>query len=78
MTALAVASVMVTFWATVYVPAAGVKTGNAAVMAYLATAVGLVVKPVATAIASIVSEADTVIGPVYFVEAVVGVVPLVV
>jgi hypothetical protein len=45
---------------------------------YVALVTALVVKPVAVAIASIVSVAEIVIGPLYTVELVVGAVPLVV
>ena len=44
----------------------------------MADATALLVSPVATAIASSVSVELTVMGPVYWVEDVVGVVPLVV
>ena len=49
-----------------------------AVMVYEADATALLVSPVATAIACSVSVELTVIAPVYWVEDVVGVVPLVV
>jgi hypothetical protein len=47
-------------------------------MVYVAEPTALLVSPLATAIASIVSLPLTVIGPTYRLEAVVGVVPLVV
>jgi hypothetical protein len=47
-------------------------------MVYVALPTALCVKPVATAIARTVCVLLTVIGAVYFVDAVVGVVPLVV
>ncbi len=47
-------------------------------MVYVSATIGLLVYPVATAITRSVSEALTVIGPVYFVELVVGSVLLVV
>ncbi len=56
-------------------------TGVAAVgrlMVYAALATALELYPVATAMASTVSLDETEIGPLYSVEAVVGVVPLVV
>ena len=53
-----------------------VKLG--AVIVYAAVATALLVKPLAVAIASTVSVADTVIAPLYTLELVVGVVPLVV
>ena len=61
-------------------PAAGENTGVAAgvSMVYLAAATALLVKPVATAMASMVSEAATVMAAVYLVDAAVGTVPLVV
>ena len=45
---------------------------------YVAEATALVVYPLATAMAVMVSVEDTVIGPTYLVDAVVGVVPSVV
>jgi hypothetical protein len=71
---------MVTFCAVVYVPAAGENVGVAAVVVivYAALPTALCVKPDATAMASIVSVLLTVIGPVYFVDPVVGLVPFVV
>jgi hypothetical protein len=69
---------MVTGCAVVYVPATGENVGVAAVIVYVALPTALCVKPVATAMASIVSVLLTVIGPVYFVDPVVGVVPFVV
>jgi hypothetical protein len=73
--------VIVTDCDAVYVPATGVKVGAAVVGAaivYAAEATALAVWPLATAIASNVSLALMLIGPVYTVEAVVGVAPLVV
>lgn len=64
-----------------FVPGAGEKVGAPAagkVMMYGAEAIALCVKPAATAIALIVVVAVTVIDPVYDVETVVSVVPLVV
>jgi hypothetical protein len=55
-----------------------VKLGAGRIMVNVALATALVRYPLAVAIASIVSVDDTVIGPVYTVEPVVGVVPLVV
>jgi len=49
-----------------------------AVLVYVAEATALLVCPVAVAMALIVSVADTATAAVYFVDAVVGVVPLVV
>ena len=56
---------MVTVCAEVYVPAAGLKVGVAVtgVMVYAAELTALAESPAATAMASTVSEADTVIGP---------------
>ena len=50
----------------------------AVVIVYAADATALCASPLATAIAFIVSVAETVIAAVYFAEAVVGVVPFVV
>jgi hypothetical protein len=71
---------MVTVCVVVYVPATGLKVGVAAadVMVYVALPTALCVNPVATAIAWTVCVLLTVIGAVYFVEDVVGVVPFVV
>ena len=58
-------------------PAATENVGVAAgvSMTYFAEATALLVYPVATAIASMVSDAETAMAAVYLVEAVVGVVP---
>ena len=71
---------MVTDCVEVNVPAAGEKVGVAAggVMVYFAVATALFVVPVATAMASSVSVALTEIAPVYLVDELVGVAPLVV
>ena len=71
---------IVTVCADVYVPVPGVITGVAVedVMVYTAVDTLLLKKPLSAAIASTVSDALTVIGPVYTVEEVVGVVPFVV
>jgi hypothetical protein len=72
----------VTLCAELYVPAAGENVGVAAAdapeMVYVAVPTALVVKPLAVAIALIVSVELTVIGPLYTVEDVVGVLPSVV
>jgi hypothetical protein len=72
--------VILTDWAAVYVPAAGEKEGVAAgasiVYADEATALGEY--PEAAAIALTVADAVNLNAAVYFVEAVVGVAPLVV
>src|SRR5712671_4335652 len=75
MVAPLVVSLMVTVCVVVYVPATGLKVGVAAacVMVYAALPTALCAKPVATAIAWIVCVLLTVIGAVYFVDAVVGV-----
>src|SRR6202011_2122781 len=57
---------------------AGGGGGLPVLIVYAAVATALAVWPAATAIASSVSLAPTLIGPVYTAEAVVGVVPLVV
>jgi hypothetical protein len=74
---------MVTVCAEVYVPATGLKVGVAvgvalALMVYAADATALLVVLGHTEIASMVSVADTVIGPPYRVELGVGAEPLVV
>ena len=62
----------------VLVPVIVTATGSAALIVYVAVATALFAIPLATAIASIVVVELTLIGPVYFVEEVVGVVPFVV
>jgi hypothetical protein len=71
---------MVTVCAERYVPPAGLKDGAAAggVIVYAAELAELAESPVAMAMAAIVSLVETVIGPAYTSELVVGVVPLVV
>ena len=76
-------SEIVTDCVPVYVPAAGAKVGVAVVppacwMVYVAEPTALLVNPLATAMALSVSLLLTAIGPVYVVDPVVGVVPLVV
>ncbi len=64
-----------------YVPPDGLNVGVAAadvLIVYVALPIALCVYPGATAIASIVCEEFTVIGPVYSVEDVVGPTPFVV
>ena len=80
MIAPGVASAILIVCAEAYVPATGEKTGVATgvSMTYLAEATVLLVYPVATAIASMVSVAATEMAAVYLVDAVVGVAPLVV
>jgi hypothetical protein len=71
---------MLTVCAEEYVPPAGLKVGAAVgrVMVYAAEFTGLAESPAAMAMAAIVSVAETVIGPEYTGEPVVGVAPLVV
>ena len=81
MVAPAVESEIVTICAVVYVPGSGVKAGVATwpnVITYVADPGALFKYPDATAIAAIVSEVETVIGPEYNDELVVGVEPSVV
>jgi len=80
MVAPEVASLIVTVCAMVYVPPKGVKVGvgREGAIVYADVAAALLVYPAFTAIAVSVSVALTVIAPVYAVEDVVGVVPLVV
>ena len=80
--ALGVASLIVTFWAELYVPAAGLNTGVAVAVAepivYVALETELSKKPLATAIAWIVVVELTGMAAVYSVDDFVGVVPFVV
>jgi hypothetical protein len=83
MVAPGVESVIVTDWAAVNVPPAGEITGVAAVsvvvlIVKLSEAVELVLYPLATAIALMVSDVVTDMAAVYFVDELVGVVPSVV
>ena len=66
--------------AAVYVPPAGLNVGVATCceMVYVAVPIALVDSPLAVAIALIVVVLLTAIGPLYFVEEVVGVLPSVV
>ena len=85
MTAEGVVVLIVTFSGEVNVPPAGLKVGAAAwltgtpvLIVKAASATELFENPEAVAIASIVSEADTEIGPLYTAEPAVGIVPFVV
>jgi hypothetical protein len=71
---------MVTICTEVYDPGPGENVGVAVgrLITYAALPTSLLLNPVTTAIALIVSEADTVTGPLYGVELVVGVEPSVV
>ena len=66
---------MVTDCAEVYVPPTGLNVGVAAggAIVYAPVATALLVKPLSTAMALIVSELETEIAVVYWVEDVVGV-----
>ncbi len=57
-------------------PPAGLKTGSGAAITYFCMTISLLLYLAAMATASIVSDADTVIAPVYLVDDVVGFVPL--
>jgi hypothetical protein len=81
MIAEGVVVLIVTVCTEVYVPATGLKVGVAAaarLMVKAAVATALFEYPVATAIAFSVSVAETLIGPLFTAELVVGVAPLVV
>jgi hypothetical protein len=71
---------MLTDCAEEYEPPTGLKVGAAVtwLMVYAAEFTALAESPAATAMAAIVSVAETVIGPEYTGEPVVGVAPLVV
>ena len=69
---------MVTLCAGPYAPAAGLKVGVDTWMVYAAEPTALFVSLLCVAMASRVSVAETVMALEYTVEAVVGVVPLVV
>jgi hypothetical protein len=60
------------------VPAAGLKVGVGTVIVYAAEATAELVSPVSSPMASMVSEVDTEMAPVYLVELLDGVWPLVV
>jgi len=62
----------------VSVVAAFVVTDGTDAIVYIAVPTALCVKPEAMAMALIVSEAETIIGPLYRVDEVLGVLPLVV
>ncbi len=73
-----VASASDTVWSEVYVPGFGANVGVATSIVYVAEPTALLASPDKVAIALSVSECDTVIGPVYWVDAGVGVAPLIV
>jgi hypothetical protein len=78
MVAPGVALEIATVCAELKAPAAGEKVGAAVTKVNVAADTALFEKPEATATASRVSVAETLMGPVHLVEFVVGVVPLVV
>jgi hypothetical protein len=72
------ASLIVTDCELVYVPAPGLKVGVGTVIVYAAEATAEFVSPLCSAIALMVSDVDTEMAVVYWVELLLGVEPLVV